>query len=332
MVFQNYALYPHMSIRENLAFGLRFAEGPKSGHRSAVDDAAAILDLGGLLDRKPKQLSGGQRQRVAVGRAIVREPTVFLMDEPLSNLDASLRVQTRAELTRLYRRLGTTTVYVTHDQVEAMTMGTRIAVMNAGQLQQVGTPKDLYEAPVSRFVAGFIGSPAMNFVDLTVAESTAALILEAPGVRIPIPERSRWSVGLTAGQHVVAGIRPEHLEIGDPGQTTRALMAWQTSWSTSETMSSSTLGSMDVICWPSSQQSIEFGRAIASDCERCTRRCTCLILRPARLLSVRQKTSSGKQASRLHALRAQRPTGERNLIGGPPAVSRSARRAPASSA
>jgi multiple sugar transport system ATP-binding protein len=163
MVFQSYALYPHMSVYDNLAFGLKLRKTAKADIDRRVKEAAGILGLERFLDRKPKALSGGQRQRVALGRAIVREPAVFLMDEPLSNLDAKLRVQTRAEIARLHQRLGTTTVYVTHDQVEAMTMGDRIAVMKDGVLQQVGTPQELYDNPVNVFVAGFIGSPAMNF-------------------------------------------------------------------------------------------------------------------------------------------------------------------------
>src|SRR6187431_1664388 len=168
MVFQSYALYPHMSVRDNMAFGLKLRKVPKADIEKRVNDAAGILNLEKLLDRKPKELSGGQRQRVALGRAIVREPAVFLMDEPLSNLDAKLRVQTRAEIARLHQRLGTTTIYVTHDQVEAMTMGDRIAVMRDGVLQQIGTPQELYDHPLNRFVAGFIGSPSMNFIDVTV--------------------------------------------------------------------------------------------------------------------------------------------------------------------
>jgi multiple sugar transport system ATP-binding protein len=166
MVFQSYALYPHMSVYDNLAFGLKLRKTPKAEIDKRVRDAAATIELSNLLDRKPKQLSGGQRQRVALGRAIVREPAVFLMDEPLSNLDAKLRVQTRAEIARLHQRLRTTVVYVTHDQVEAMTMGDRIAVMNFGVLQQIGSPQDLYEQPINKFVAGFIGSPSMNFVNV----------------------------------------------------------------------------------------------------------------------------------------------------------------------
>jgi multiple sugar transport system ATP-binding protein len=169
MVFQSYALYPHMTIRDNLAFGLKLRHVPKAQIEARVKEAAAILDLTRYLDRKPRELSGGQRQRVALGRAIVREPAVFLMDEPLSNLDAKLRVETRANILRLHQRLNTTFVYVTHDQIEAMTMGTRIAVMNEGRLQQVGSPQELYDRPINRFVAGFIGSPAMNFATVEVA-------------------------------------------------------------------------------------------------------------------------------------------------------------------
>jgi multiple sugar transport system ATP-binding protein len=209
MVFQSYALYPHMSVRDNLAFGLKLRHTPKAEIDRRVKDAADILDLGRYLDRKPKALSGGQRQRVALGRAIVREPAVFLMDEPLSNLDAKLRVQTRAEIARLHQRLKTTIVYVTHDQVEAMTMGNRIAVMSEGKLQQVGTPQELYDFPINRFVAGFIGSPAMNFMDVAGSQGTLA----SPGVSIPVPDRFRDTVSSANGKGLVAGIRPEHFEL-----------------------------------------------------------------------------------------------------------------------
>ena len=192
MVFQSYALYPHMSVRENLAFGLKLRKVPKAEIERRVNEAAETIQLSKLLDRKPKELSGGQRQRVALGRAIVREPAVFLMDEPLSNLDAKLRVQTRAEIARLHQRLKTTTVYVTHDQVEAMTMGERIAVMNEGILQQVGTPQELYDHPANRFVAGFIGSPAMNFVEVTVDGSGDGARLKGPGEwAVQVPPRFR---------------------------------------------------------------------------------------------------------------------------------------------
>jgi multiple sugar transport system ATP-binding protein len=212
MVFQSYALYPHMSVRDNLAFGLKLRKVPKQEIERRVNEAAETIQLQKLLERKPKELSGGQRQRVALGRAIVREPAVFLMDEPLSNLDAKLRVQTRAEIARLHQRLKTTVVYVTHDQVEAMTMGSRIAVMSEGLLMQVGTPQQLYDHPANKFVAGFIGSPSMNFVDVEVADGQ----LRGPGDwTIPVPPRGRDK--LSSGQRVVAGFRPEHLEIGEAG-------------------------------------------------------------------------------------------------------------------
>ena len=226
MVFQSYALYPHMSVRENLAFGLKLRKVPKPEIERRVREAAETIQLQKLLDRKPKELSGGQRQRVALGRAIVREPAVFLMDEPLSNLDAKLRVQTRAEIARLHQRLKTTMVYVTHDQVEAMTMGTRIAVMNDGLLQQVGTPQQLYDHPINRFVAGFIGSPSMNFVEVTMSGKDGSS-LEAEGglVKIPLPPRFREAVGPTTGRKLIAGFRPEHLEIGEADSKSAALRA-----------------------------------------------------------------------------------------------------------
>jgi ABC-type sugar transport system ATPase subunit len=197
MVFQSYALYPHMTVFDNLAFGLRNRKLPKSDVKRRVNEAAEILELGAFLKRKPKQLSGGQRQRVALGRAIVREPAAFLMDEPLSNLDAALRVQTREEILKLQNRLETTTIYVTHDQIEAMTMGDRIAVMNLGVLQQIGIPKDLYEHPANTFVATFIGSPAMNLVP------SGAL-----------------GAGI-GGSGQLVGFRPEHVQLGD-GEPTDA--------------------------------------------------------------------------------------------------------------
>ena len=214
MVFQSYALYPHMTVRDNMAFGLKLRKLPKADIEKRVNEAAAILSLEKLLDRKPKELSGGQRQRVALGRAIVREPSVFLMDEPLSNLDAKLRVQTRAEIARLHQRMGTTFVYVTHDQVEAMTMGTRIAVMSDGLLMQVGTPQVLYDQPANRFVAGFIGSPSMNFLDVTFDSSGGTPKLTGPaGWSASLPHRLANSVGASNGRKLVAGFRPEHLEL-----------------------------------------------------------------------------------------------------------------------
>ena len=210
MVFQSYALYPHMTVRDNMAFGLKLRKLPKADIEKRVNEAAGILSLDKLLDRKPKELSGGQRQRVALGRAIVREPAVFLMDEPLSNLDAKLRVQTRAEIARLHQRLKTTVVYVTHDQVEAMTMGTRIAVMSDGIMMQVGSPQELYDRPANRFVAGFIGSPSMNFVDVTADNGK----LTGPGGWVAdLPGRLKNAVGAVNGRKLIAGFRPEHLEL-----------------------------------------------------------------------------------------------------------------------
>ena len=213
MVFQSYALYPHMTVFENMAFGLRLRKTPKSVIEQRVRDVAKSLGIEALLDRKPRQLSGGQRQRVAVGRAIVREPAVFLMDEPLSNLDAKLRVEARAFISKLHQRLGTTFIYVTHDQVEAMTMGTRIAVMNAGELQQIASPQELYEHPVNIFVAGFIGSPSMNFFD------NARLVKEGDELWVDVGSSFRLKVApnrvekyLThVGSEVIIGIRPEHI-------------------------------------------------------------------------------------------------------------------------
>src|SRR4051794_18025901 len=204
MVFQNYALYPHMTVRENMAFPLKLAKAPQEEINSKVEEAAKILDLEQHLDRKPANLSGGQRQRVAMGRAIVRDPKAFLMDEPLSNLDAKLRVQMRAEVSRLQHRLGTTTVYVTHDQTEAMTLGDRVAVMRAGVLQQVDTPKELYDNPVNLFVAGFIGSPAMNFFPASVEGDR----LKLPFAEVQLPSELRQAAG-SAGGELIAGVRPE---------------------------------------------------------------------------------------------------------------------------
>jgi multiple sugar transport system ATP-binding protein len=211
MVFQSYALYPHMSVYDNMAFGLKLRKTPKSEIDRRVKEAADILDIGHLLDRKPKQLSGGQRQRVAVGRAIVREPAVFLFDEPLSNLDAKLRVQTRSQLTRLHQRLATTFIYVTHDQVEAMTMASRIAVMKDGILQQIDTPQHLYDHPNNVFVAGFIGSPSMNFFDATLVESDGKLEVNAGGFRLDVPAEKATEWRQFKGREVIFGIRPEDI-------------------------------------------------------------------------------------------------------------------------
>jgi multiple sugar transport system ATP-binding protein len=208
MVFQNYALYPHMTVAQNMGFALKIARIPKVEIQQRIMDAARLLDLEPYLARKPKDLSGGQRQRVAMGRAIVRRPQVFLMDEPLSNLDAKLRVQTRNQIAGLQRRLGTTTVYVTHDQVEAMTMGDRVAVLRDGILQQFAAPRELYRSPVNKFVAEFIGSPAMNLLTVSVVDHCAAL----GDMQIPLPRE----IAGTASELVV-GIRPEHLDIGGSG-------------------------------------------------------------------------------------------------------------------
>jgi len=209
MVFQSYALYPHMTVRENMGFALKLAKTPQATITQKVDEAARILDLTQLLDRRPANMSGGQRQRVAMGRAIVRDPAAFLMDEPLSNLDAKLRVQTRTEVSRLQRRLGTTMVYVTHDQVEALTLGDRVAVMRTGVLQQVASPKELYERPVNLFVAGFIGSPAMNFMAGTLEEG----MLRTSLGEFRLSDRLRREVESSGtGREVIVGLRPENFE------------------------------------------------------------------------------------------------------------------------
>jgi multiple sugar transport system ATP-binding protein len=215
MVFQNYALYPHMSVFDNMAFGLKLKKMQRHEITARVNDAAQILGLEDLLQRKPAALSGGQRQRVAMGRAIVRHPQAFLMDEPLSNLDAKLRVQMRAEIARIQNSLGTTTIYVTHDQVEAMTMGDRVAVIRKGMLQQVDTPQVLYEHPVNLFVAGFIGSPAMNLLEARLTADDGPLAVEMAGFRLPIPDQllaERPDLRRYAGQTIVLGIRPEDME------------------------------------------------------------------------------------------------------------------------
>ena len=211
MVFQNYALYPHMTVYDNMAFGLKLRKVPKAEIERLVKEAAKILDLEHLLDRKPKALSGGQRQRVAMGRAIVRDPKVFLMDEPLSNLDAKLRVQMRVEIAKIHKRLGATIIYVTHDQTEAMTLGTRIVVMKDGVVQQVDSPKNLYDNPVNLFVAGFMGSPQMNFLDATVEVNGDTASLKVAGSSIPLPpaKSKKLIEGGYAGKTVTFGIRPE---------------------------------------------------------------------------------------------------------------------------
>jgi len=211
MVFQSYAVWPHMKVKDNIAFPLRIRKVPEDEIQRRVKWAAELLQIETLLERYPHQLSGGQRQRVAVARAIVIEPDVLLMDEPLSNLDALLRVKMRSELKKLQRRIGVTTIYVTHDQVEAMTMGDRIAVMNAGKIMQVGTPEDIYLRPANTFVGGFVGSPQMNFFDATVTEKDGKLVLEGPGFSIPLTEDQASVLKNYVGRTVIAGIRPEHM-------------------------------------------------------------------------------------------------------------------------
>ena len=211
MVFQSYALYPHMTVYENMAFGLRVRKIPQAEMEKRVREAAGLMGIEDLLNRRPRQLSGGQRQRVAVCRAIVRDPEVFLFDEPLSNLDAKLRVQARAEIRKLQRRLGTTSIYVTHDQTEAMTMGDRIVIMHEGKIQQEGPPLELYDRPANRFVAGFLGSPAMNFVEGRAERWNGRLVMDAAGLRIPLPDACREGGGY------VLGIRPEHVKLKPAG-------------------------------------------------------------------------------------------------------------------
>jgi multiple sugar transport system ATP-binding protein len=224
MVFQNYALYPHMSVFDNMAFGLKLRKFPKDEIKRRVAEAARILDIQALLSRKPRALSGGQRQRVAMGRAIVRNPKVFLFDEPLSNLDAKLRVQMRTEIKKVHQTVRTTTVYVTHDQVEAMTLADRVVVMNQGVIEQVGSPQELYHNPATRFVAGFIGSPAMNFLDCRIVELNGALgVRVTDNITLPVPISRTDRYGKFKGREMVLGLRPEHLfeyhESGRPGWT-----------------------------------------------------------------------------------------------------------------
>src|SRR5213596_2985795 len=218
MVFQNYALYPHMTVFQNMSFGLRLKRFPKKEIKQRVDEAARMLDITELLDRKPRQLSGGQRQRVAMGRAIVRNPKVFLFDEPLSNLDAKLRVQMRIEIKRVHQKVRTTTVYVTHDQVEAMTLADRVVVMNRGRIEQIGPPNELYHAPKTRFVAGFIGSPAMNFLPCRLEEDDGALRVRlSDDIVLPVPPSHAGRYRSHAGRPgLMFGLRPEHLTDGKP--------------------------------------------------------------------------------------------------------------------
>ena len=218
MVFQNYALYPHMTVYRNMAFALKLRKMPKREIDQRVRDTAKILDIEELLDRKPKALSGGQRQRVAVGRAIVRQPAAFLFDEPLSNLDAKLRIEMRAELKRLHHRLKTTTIYVTHDQEEAMTLGDRIVVMKDGLVQQVGTPLEVYDTPGNRFVAGFVGTPPMNFFTGTLARESGSLLFDEGTCRIRLPDSKAAALKDRAGREVVLGVRPEAMDLHGGGR------------------------------------------------------------------------------------------------------------------
>ncbi len=237
MVFQNYALYPHMTVRDNMAFSLTLAKKERAVIDDRVSRAAAILGLAPLLDRFPRQLSGGQRQRVAMGRAIVRDPQVFLFDEPLSNLDAKLRVAMRTEIKELHQRLRTTSIYVTHDQIEAMTMADQIVVMHDGRIEQIGSPLDLYDHPANRFVAGFIGSPAMNFIEGTLR---GGVVEAADGARLPMPAGS----SATDGRGVLYGIRPEHLDIADDGFDAEVVVVEPTG---SETQLFARLGGQELV-------------------------------------------------------------------------------------
>jgi multiple sugar transport system ATP-binding protein len=216
MVFQNYALYQHMTVYNNLAFGLRNRKVPEDRIKAEIDRAVEILGIGELLARKPRQLSGGQQQRVALGRCMVRHPAVFLFDEPLSNLDAKLRAQMRIELKRLRERVATTSVYVTHDQVEAMTQGDRVVVMRDGFVEQVDTPWDIYTRPVSRFVAGFIGSPAMNFLDIALEAEGGQVFMRHNGARLSTPPERQAALSRYAGKTVTLGVRPEHITLANP--------------------------------------------------------------------------------------------------------------------
>ena len=225
MVFQNYALYPHMTVYKNMAFGLKMRRIPKPEIKTRVAHAADILAISHLLDRYPRELSGGQRQRVALGRAIVRDPRVFLFDEPLSNLDAKLRAQTRVELLKLHRQLAATSVYVTHDQIEAMTMGDRIVIMLDGSVQQVGAPMEIYQQPANRFVAGFIGTPPMNFLPVRIESAGSGFILRGQGLEIPLPAERAARLERSTGREALLGIRPENLLLRRPAADGSALRA-----------------------------------------------------------------------------------------------------------
>ena len=254
MVFQNYALYPQMTVEQNMGFALELAGIKKPEIKRKVDEAAAILGLGPLLARKPAQLSGGQRQRVAMGRAIVRDPKVFLFDEPLSNLDAKLRVQMRGEIKGLHQRLSTTIVYVTHDQIEAMTMANKIVVMNAGRVEQMGAPLELYDRPANIFVAGFLGSPAMNFLRGTLGENSTLLLANGETVAT-----RTFDAGL-AGKDVVFGVRPEHIRLAAEGGTAAEVVTIEPTGS--ETHLTVRLGAQELVCVMSDRLDISVGQTI----------------------------------------------------------------------
>ncbi|MFV0335098.1 MAG: ABC transporter ATP-binding protein [Tropicimonas sp.] len=260
MVFQNYALYPHMTVRQNMAFSMRLRRASMGDRDKAVERAASILNLEPLLDRFPKELSGGQRQRVAMGRAIIRDPQVFLFDEPLSNLDAKLRVHMRAEIKELHQRLKTTTIYVTHDQIEAMTMADRIVVMNGGRIEQAGAPLDLYDRPVNRYVAGFIGSPAMNFVDGTIAAGGQPVFESAGGWRVELPA----GINAHAGQPVTLGIRPEDVMLETPGETARIRVVEPTG---SETQVIADFHGEEITCLVRDRMELRPGDRLALRCD-----------------------------------------------------------------
>ncbi|WP_315835941.1 sn-glycerol-3-phosphate ABC transporter ATP-binding protein UgpC [Bradyrhizobium prioriisuperbiae] len=255
MVFQNYALYPHMTVSDNMAFSMKLRGAPKSEIETRVSKAADILGLKPLLDRYPRQLSGGQRQRVAMGRAIVRDPQVFLFDEPLSNLDAKLRVAMRTEIKELHQRLKTTTVYVTHDQIEAMTMADKIVVMHDGVIEQMGAPLDLYDRPANQFVAGFIGSPAMNFIEGKVVASGSPHVETANGTKLPLANVPANS----DGKPVVYGVRPEHLELADDGVLAEVVVVEPTG---SETQVVARVGNQDIISVFRERQTVRPGENI----------------------------------------------------------------------
>ena len=246
MVFQDYALYPHMTVYQNMAFGLKLRKHPKAEIDQRVKEAAEILGIQKLLSRKPRELSGGQRQRVAVGRAIVRKPAVFLFDEPLSNLDAKLRGQMRTELSKLHDQLNTTIIYVTHDQVEAMTMGTKIVIMNEGVVNQVGSPMEIYDYPVNKFVGGFIGNPGMNFMSARIVSEESKLYIDAGSFRLLVPPTKQSYLQNRTGQEVILGIRPEHIQDIDYSDTSYLTDSFKAVVEVVETLGAEV--QLDVVC------------------------------------------------------------------------------------